>query len=67
MLNSLSVMAAHDRSTEMHRAAARRRLARLAACCRSTRLSGLVGRLRIEAAHRRAQRTQVLPGAVCCA
>ena len=39
MLNALSMMAAHDRSREMQNAAARRRLARLAACCRPGQLS----------------------------
>jgi hypothetical protein len=66
VLNSLSVMAAHDRSTEMHNAAARRRLARLAACCRPGRIVRLTRRVRAELAHR-VQPAAVRPGTVCCA
>ena len=66
MLNSLSVMAAHDRSTEMQNAAARRRLARLAACCRPGHLVRLTRRVRAQLAHRM-QPTQARPGMVCCA
>ncbi len=67
MLNALIVMAAHDRSREMQHAAARRRLARLAACCRAGQWSGLPSRVRTEVARRWAERTSVRPGAVCCA
>ncbi len=66
MLNSLSVMAAHDRSTEMRKAAARRRQARLAACCRPGQLVRLARRVRADL-ERRAPRTDVRPGTVCCA
>jgi hypothetical protein len=66
MLNSLSVMAAHDRSTEMQKAAARRRRARLAACCRPGQLVRLARRVRAELRHR-VPRTEVRPGTVCCA
>jgi hypothetical protein len=66
MLNALSVMAAHDRSAEMRKVAARRRLARLAACCRRGQPSRALGRFRAALADR-AQLAQARPGAVCCA